>query len=147
MLSGSYLIYGSSHMVQNDSHGGMLSDAQQRNQKYWVSCSTLSLIYWLASGSSFFWNLSVSYSFHRGTKMTVLVSWGKGRYAIHFFGWKLFTKFKGFLWNVTHPTFFFSFSFFFIVVGFVIHWHESAMGLHVFPIPIPPPTSLSTRSL
>ena len=31
-----------------------------------------------------------------------------------------------------------------IVVGFVIHWHESAMELHVFPIPIPPPTSLST---
>ena len=36
---------------------------------------------------------------------------------------------------------------FFIVVGFVIHWNESAMDLHVFPIPIPPPTSLSTRSL
>ena len=32
-------------------------------------------------------------------------------------------------------------------MGFVIHWHESAMELHVFPIPIPPPTSLSTRSL
>ena len=32
-------------------------------------------------------------------------------------------------------------------MGFVIHWNESAMGLHVFPIPIPPPTSLSTRSL
>ena len=30
---------------------------------------------------------------------------------------------------------------------FVIHWHESAMDLHVFPILIPPPTSLSTRSL
>ena len=30
---------------------------------------------------------------------------------------------------------------------FVIHWHESAMNLHVFPIPIPPPTSLSTRFL
>ena len=30
---------------------------------------------------------------------------------------------------------------------FVIHWHESAMDIHVFPIPIPPPTSLSTRSL
>ena len=30
---------------------------------------------------------------------------------------------------------------------FVIHWHESAMELHVFPIPIPPPTSLSTPSI
>ena len=29
-------------------------------------------------------------------------------------------------------------------MGFVIHWHESAMDLHVPPIPIPPPTSLST---
>ena len=36
---------------------------------------------------------------------------------------------------------------FFIVVDFVIHWNETAMGLHVFPIPIPPPTSLSTPSL
>ena len=34
-----------------------------------------------------------------------------------------------------------------IAVGFVIHGHESAMELHVFPIPIPPPTSLSTRFL
>ena len=34
-----------------------------------------------------------------------------------------------------------------IVVVFVIHWHESAMDLHVFPIPIPPPASLSARSL
>ena len=39
------------------------------------------------------------------------------------------------------------FLFFFFVVDFVIHWNETAMGLHVFPIPIPPPTSLSTRSL
>ena len=30
---------------------------------------------------------------------------------------------------------------------FAIHWHELAMDLHVFAIPIPPPTSLSTRSL
>ena len=37
--------------------------------------------------------------------------------------------------------------FFFIVEGFVIHWNESAMDLHVFPILIPTPTSLSTRSL
>ena len=34
-----------------------------------------------------------------------------------------------------------------IVVGFVIHWHELAMDLHVFLILIPPPTSLSTLSL
>ena len=37
--------------------------------------------------------------------------------------------------------------FFLFVVDFVLHWNETAMGLHVFPIPIPPPTSLSTRSL
>ena len=43
---------------------------------------------------------------------------------------------------------YFSFFFFFLfVVDFVIHWNETSMGLHVFPIPIPPPTSLSTRSL
>ena len=36
---------------------------------------------------------------------------------------------------------------FLFVVIFVIHWNETAMGLHVFPIPIPPPTSLSSRSL
>ena len=36
--------------------------------------------------------------------------------------------------------------FLFFVVNFVIHWNETAMGLHVFPIPIPRPTSLSTRS-
>ena len=51
---------------------------------------------------------------------------------------------------------FFSFLFIFIswrlitlqyCSGFVIHRNESAIDLHVFPIPIPPPTSLSTRSL
>ena len=36
--------------------------------------------------------------------------------------------------------------FFLFVVNFVIYWNETAMGLHVFPIPIPTPTSLSTRS-
>ena len=45
---------------------------------------------------------------------------------------------------ITISSFFF---FFFSVVGFVIDWHESAMDLHVFPIPISPPTTLSTRSL
>ena len=42
---------------------------------------------------------------------------------------------------------FFFVIFFLFVVDFVIKWNETAMGLHVFPIPIPPPTSLSTRSL
>ena len=56
--------------------------------------------------------------------------------------------------NEIYPilSFFFDFLFFFIfyfifLVVFVIHWHESAMDIHVFPIPIPPPTSLSTQSL
>ena len=39
------------------------------------------------------------------------------------------------------------YTFFFFVVNFVIHWNETATGLHVFPILIPHPTSLSTRSL
>ena len=43
--------------------------------------------------------------------------------------------------------FFFHLLLYNIVVVFVIHWHELAMDLHVFPIPIPPPTSHSTRSL
>ena len=41
----------------------------------------------------------------------------------------------------------FYFILFLFVVNFVIHWNEKALGSHVFPIPIPPPTSLPTRSL
>ena len=34
-----------------------------------------------------------------------------------------------------------------IVVVLVIQWHESALDIHVSPIPVPPPTSLSTLFL
>ena len=43
--------------------------------------------------------------------------------------------------------FFCLFVFFLFVVNYVIHWNEKALSSHVFPIPIPPPTSLPTRSL
>ena len=48
------------------------------------------------------------------------------------------------MWTISKV--FFLFIYFLFVVNFVIRWNETAMGLHVFPIPIPPPTSLSTRS-
>ena len=34
-----------------------------------------------------------------------------------------------------------------IAVVFAIHWHESAMDVHVFPSPLPPPPSLPIPSL
>ena len=46
----------------------------------------------------------------------------------------------------TQTSLFFFPLFFLFVVDFVIHWNESAMGLQVFSIPIPPHTSLFNRS-
>ena len=45
-----------------------------------------------------------------------------------------------------HQIFPFIYLFIYIVVVFAIYWHESAMDLHVFPFPIPPPASLSIPS-
>ena len=60
----------------------------------------------------------------------------------------LFTPFSLWCSSLLSLTLFFFFNLFIylFVVNFVIHWNETAVGLHVFPIPIPPPTSLSTRS-
>ena len=56
-----------------------------------------------------------------------------------FFSWFLFIYL--FFWN-SKGFYFISFFFFFLVV-FAIHWHESAMDLHVFPIQIPSPAFFS----
>ena len=63
------------------------------------------------------------------------------------FRWIFRTVFLFFLFNfVFFPIYFYSWRLITLQYcsGFFIHWHESAMDLHVFPIPIPPPTSLST---
>ena len=56
-------------------------------------------------------------------------------------------KHRIFFYDLSFFIFIFFIIFFLFVVDFVIHLNETAMGLHVFLIPIPPPTSLSTRSL
>ena len=76
---------------------------------------------------------------HRVTKVTFMTQSLQLHTSTHIF---FFFNLKIFLFIL-----FYLFIYFFIVVDFVIHWNETAMSLHVFPIPIPPPTSLSTRSL
>ena len=49
-----------------------------------------------------------------------------------------FLKCVALLLNCVQLFFLIFFNFFLFVVNFVIHWNETAMGLHVFPIPITP---------
>ena len=69
---------------------------------------------------------------------------------------KFLKKWTWLSWYMQSLFYLFIFSFIFItwrliicsiVVVFATHWHESAMDLLVFPIPIPPSTSLSIPSL
>ena len=53
----------------------------------------------------------------------------------------LLSIYSSFTCHIFTHLFFFNAFFFLFVVNFVIHWNETAMGLHVFPIPIPPPTT------
>ena len=102
-------------------------------KKFYPACSLLFLLW---------------YNFYH-LLIVVLCSffWLKKSFFLPFLSWVLQCLFHFLLLPVCLSLSSFFFSFFLFVVNFVIHWNETAMGLHVFPIPSPPPPSLSTRSL
>ena len=62
--------------------------------------------------------------------------------AIFFHGNLFMSNFLNKFLSSNHLPILLSLFYFYIVVVFAIHWHESAMDLHVFPILIPAPASL-----
>ena len=106
---------------------------------------------------SFWWKLTLSF-YECPSLSPVTLSWNlfdlvcSGRSHCLVFTVFIVYEFLAFYFQSTCVFIFFFpliflFFFFLFVVNFVIHWNEKALGSHVFPIPIPPPTSLPTHSL